>query len=1392
MHAPRHAFTKGFKILSGASTHLKPSHQCSGHCIIRISHYQGTQNASVTSFFNLKEDCENNMSREPSYPAIWSPIAGSIYRDEFRGNFAKGNEQIEAQLQDATDDLPAILLAKAIHRLVSGNIREAEQILDNIRAPDSGFDPSWQLRAELYRDIYVNDSTPLRPFDSCLNRPEFQMAVTNWLQIRRPSRLNDLNAAETPDHKLEKKWVNQYTWAVRLRSIAAVIPVTSPIHPKNCEPSQYRDMVDKLWQYFAASQQPGCSAGYWIRLQADIFHILESPNSLMRLRESAQAYRSNNDLIGEAACIMKEGDWICSSRYSNITALNMAVYESSTYNGGTSRWDSFEDELAIGQTNKAWSLYEEALEAFHRADAPRGIAAVHMRKACLRFFECLLSSKGGLAGDNEQYFKAHADMSLAHTTFLSAGDLLSSKLAEAHIIILGIYLSRSDGIAAAREIGKWGKLTNNMQFAHDLGLLLLRLGNYTWRKNRTFDKSRLLLQAAQALFKHLGAQISEIQAEASGAQMLFDILDFGSARISFLSAEAKLNDVPSYLVRHQVPVSLWENKMEIAKTTLACAMEPLFYYLGETNILRRLLNSVQDINVDPHDQEEESSRKPRFMLHLAKLRYKDSIREDDMSHAIKSLEKGFNDLSALDAKAYGDGREVGRINILIEMARYDEAKEILHKMQRSEDERVGSSTGIKAANLRDRQFSRTKNSEIMFNMAINVGDFSLANYYRHELEKLGNDQYSRKSANDPPKSSQVLRDLGSLHEGLGELEEAIININACLYAVETERSNVSDSSARMTSFGHNEVFEAFETAVRLCFKLHNTAHPKPHHAISCNPRLSCHSWIEQALTFAERGKARSMVDAIQDSLDRVSRDEKEGVNEQIIRNRKRLLIEKIAKSAKTISRLQEQVGFSDQRTTDFRSRLEEQLSAEEARLGMLEEEFARGQTDFQRAETIRALSGMRDYSQPLSIREAAGVLPSDTLVLEFSTTYNGVGIFVVGTSGIIANHWTDIQKIDLQKLVSEFLWFMRKENLEVEQRSERVNEIVQTLSEKLVKPVATALQDADNIILVPSGVLFNFPLGALEVSSEPLMLSFTTTQVPSLTVWQKLMAMQRVADQKPRTDFKASVLCNSPDVRESQLPYVRAEALAISKALSIKPIVADKVTAGRLREMARDSDVFHCSCHGEFDHDAPLLSNIQLHSETGSGDLSVMDIAAIIGPAKLVVLSACFSGFGKILGSNDGYGFAHALLSIGVRAFIGSLWNADDGSALIFMFVFYRELLGGAVLKEDNSGKNVSITQAFTSAQRQLRSISKAAYNDCIDSIICELKTIDPKQAKRVVGMTEQLFRLKDLKENRDPAKFADPFYWAAFVLTGNGLQNPLSWDSVGLLGNAFAAQELQ
>ena len=64
--------------------------------------------------------------------------------------------------------------------------------------------------------------------------------------------------------------------------------------------------------------------------------------------------------------------------------------------------------------------------------------------------------------------------------------------------------------------------------------------------------------------------------------------------------------------------------------------------------------------------------------------------------------------------------------------------------------------------------------------------------------------------------------------------------------------------------------------------------------------------------------------------------------------------------------------------------------------------------------------------------------------------------------------------------------------------------------------------------------------------------------------------------------------------------------------------------------------------------------------------------------AKLVVLSCCHSGRGKIKAEGV-VGIARAFLGAGVRSVIASLWAIDDDATLVFMRHFYEHLVKGKV-----------------------------------------------------------------------------------------------------------------
>ena len=63
--------------------------------------------------------------------------------------------------------------------------------------------------------------------------------------------------------------------------------------------------------------------------------------------------------------------------------------------------------------------------------------------------------------------------------------------------------------------------------------------------------------------------------------------------------------------------------------------------------------------------------------------------------------------------------------------------------------------------------------------------------------------------------------------------------------------------------------------------------------------------------------------------------------------------------------------------------------------------------------------------------------------------------------------------------------------------------------------------------------------------------------------------------------------------------------------------------------------------------------------------------------ARLVVLSCCHSGRGRISKGEGVVGIARAFLAAGARSVLVSLWAIDDEATMVFMKSFYQHLKEG-------------------------------------------------------------------------------------------------------------------
>jgi CHAT domain-containing protein len=101
----------------------------------------------------------------------------------------------------------------------------------------------------------------------------------------------------------------------------------------------------------------------------------------------------------------------------------------------------------------------------------------------------------------------------------------------------------------------------------------------------------------------------------------------------------------------------------------------------------------------------------------------------------------------------------------------------------------------------------------------------------------------------------------------------------------------------------------------------------------------------------------------------------------------------------------------------------------------------------------------------------------------------------------------------------------------------------------------------------------------------------------------------------------------------------------------------------------------HFATHDELNEDEPLSSALLLTPGEGEyGRLEVRELFGLELSARLVVLSACETGLGKLSRGDELVGLQRAFLYAGTPAVITTLWKVDDRASYELVRVFYEQL----------------------------------------------------------------------------------------------------------------------
>ena len=517
--------------------------------------------------------------------------------------------------------------------------------------------------------------------------------------------------------------------------------------------------------------------------------------------------------------------------------------------------------------------------------------------------------------------------------------------------------------------------------------------------------------------------------------------------------------------------------------------------------------------------------------------------------------------------------------------------------------------------------------------------------------------------------AKILEKRGNADEALILLEKAIANL---------ERVRTQTAFSEMKQTFLEKVYEQYEESV--LFMLEK-------------------KFYDKAFRYTESMRARVFLDQMAEGLRKLEKGLNPGLKEE--RDR---LVGKLS----TLSRQMQETGGKD-----------------EKRPQELKEEYQRVESEFEdlliKIRLENPLYASVNYPRPISITDLQkDVLKKDETLLSYFISPEKSYAFIITKNNFNVKP-LKVKENEIKGLVDRYLPAIKENN---------VNDIKRfgsLLYEKLFKPLEKYLDKNNDIIIVPMRELEIIPFEALVVDknkqNRPVFLleKYRLTYVQGATLLSILRKhyttrgntsksfigfgdpvydyqnfTQNKTEQGSITRSSEEETSIENEIKElhcdryaraggimNRLPQSGEEIQTIARLFdkeSLKNIVHLREQATEENAKAagmKDFDYIHFSCHGLLNDDfqSLVLSQLPLDKSNEDGYFTLNEIMNCDYNAKLVVLSACETGRGKMYKGEGVTGLTRAVMYAGTPAVVASLWKVDDTATKELMIHFYRNLL---------------------------------------------------------------------------------------------------------------------
>lgn len=380
----------------------------------------------------------------------------------------------------------------------------------------------------------------------------------------------------------------------------------------------------------------------------------------------------------------------------------------------------------------------------------------------------------------------------------------------------------------------------------------------------------------------------------------------------------------------------------------------------------------------------------------------------------------------------------------------------------------------------------------------------------------------------------------------------------------------------------------------------------------------------------------------------------------------------------------------------------------------------------------RIMNGVRRVAQSVTLDQVQQAMPAESQLLAYTVTERQLLIWLVtSTDWRVAG--VPITSARLQTMTADFLNELRNTD-----DAQAITPLARELYSLLIEPLADHLSRQRTLVIVPDSVLHAVPFAALlsPTSSRYLVEDYAICSSPSVSVFLELI---RMGQKKPPSGEGSLLVISNPKFDRQiypNLPWLPATEQEAADLKSLYPISLQfsraKATKQALLSEIGNYEIVHLSAHSLTNERNPLYSAIVLASAERPASQTAAEPTAFARDAlqarevfgltlsrtRLVILSSCRSSTREQLSRNSFGTLAHAFFSARVPAVVNSLWEVDDNSTARLMLAFHRA----------NRSEGNNFSQALRQAQLSL------------------------------------------LRSENE--KWRHPYFWAAFLVSGNGLMD--------------------